>query len=242
MSVILALATDRTALDDLQARYADQVADGTAEIGGLISVFDADPSVADQLSGEAEVRAVATEDQVTGLGATLDGLAADPSQTGAVATSLFGAAADQLDAQTLATFGSWLVQFGPAFQAAMAAREPELEDPWADVGACLDNQQMPPPPPDSPLRSPRFAGDPVLEACLQGTHRMMAPEQGIAVVKVQSALLDLGFALPTAGADGVFGSETGVAVTAFKQQQGLTPDDPVVGSGTMGQLDQLFAP
>ena len=87
-----------------------------------------------------------------------------------------------------------------------------------------------------PLRSPRFAGDPVLEACFAGQHRMMAPEQGDAVRKVQQALIDLGFALPD-GADGVFGDQTGDAVTLFKQGHDLSPSDPVVGPKTMAALD-----
>jgi peptidoglycan hydrolase-like protein with peptidoglycan-binding domain len=61
------------------------------------------------------------------------------------------------------------------------------------------------------------------------------------VLKVQAALLDLGFALPTRGADGVFGDETGQAVTAFKQANGIEPSDPVVGPRTMARLDELLA-
>lgn len=88
-----------------------------------------------------------------------------------------------------------------------------------------------------PLTNPRFAGDPVLEACLAGQHRMMAPETGPAVKKVQQALIDLGFALPLHGADGTFSDETGAAVTAYKTDRQLFPNDPVVGRGTMGSLD-----
>ena len=87
-----------------------------------------------------------------------------------------------------------------------------------------------------PLQSPRFAGDPVLEACFTGQHRMMAPEQGDAVGKVQQALIDLGFSMP-AGADGDFGQQTGDAVTRFKQDHSLSPPDPVVGPKTMAALD-----
>jgi hypothetical protein len=36
-----------------------------------------------------------------------------------------------------------------------------------------------------PLRGPRFAGDPVLEDCFAGRHRMLAPEEGIGVKRVQ---------------------------------------------------------
>jgi Putative peptidoglycan binding domain len=88
-----------------------------------------------------------------------------------------------------------------------------------------------------PLTNPRFAGDPVLEACFAGEHRMMAPETGPAVVKVQQALIDLGFPLPLAGADGTFGDETGAAVVAYKTDRQILPNDPVVGRKTMTNLD-----
>lgn len=88
-----------------------------------------------------------------------------------------------------------------------------------------------------PLTNPRFAGDPVLEACFAGEHRMMAPETGPAVAKVQRALLDLGFALPVHGADGRFSDETGAAVVAYKTDRTIFPNDAVIGRKTMGSLD-----
>jgi hypothetical protein len=88
-----------------------------------------------------------------------------------------------------------------------------------------------------PLTNPRFAGDPVLEACLAGQHRMMEPETGPAVAKVQQALIDLGFPLPLHGADGTFSDETGAAVAAYKTDRQIFPNDPVVGPKTMAGLD-----
>ncbi|MFP5317072.1 MAG: peptidoglycan-binding domain-containing protein [Acidimicrobiia bacterium] len=88
-----------------------------------------------------------------------------------------------------------------------------------------------------PLTNPRFAGDPVAEACLAGQHRMMAPETGPAVTKVQQALIDLGFVLPVHGADGTFSDETGAAVVAYKTDRQIFPNDPVVGPRTMAGLD-----
>lgn len=88
-----------------------------------------------------------------------------------------------------------------------------------------------------PLANPRFAGDPVLEACFAGEHRMMAPETGPAVAKVQQALMDLGFALPLHGADGTFSDETGGAVVSYKTDRQILPNDPVVGPKTMASLD-----
>lgn len=96
-----------------------------------------------------------------------------------------------------------------------------------------------------PLTNPRFAGDAVLEACLAGDHRMMSPETGPAVAKVQQALIDLRFALPLHGADGSFNDETGSAVVAYKTDRQIFPNDPVVGPKTMASLDEepaLLAP
>ncbi|MFI6600617.1 peptidoglycan-binding protein [Nonomuraea sp. NPDC050536] len=69
---------------------------------------------------------------------------------------------------------------------------------------------------------------------------MLLNEEGLAVVRVQIALRELGFDLGPAGADGFFGPATGTAVSLFKQQHALTPSDPVVGVGTMTKLDDLF--
>ncbi|HSH61663.1 MAG TPA: peptidoglycan-binding protein [Acidimicrobiales bacterium] len=88
-----------------------------------------------------------------------------------------------------------------------------------------------------PLTNPRFAGEPVLEACLAGEHRMMAPETGPAVAKVQQALIDLGFARSLHGADGLFSDDTGAAVVSYKTDRAIFPNDPVVGPKTMARLD-----
>ncbi|MFY0563516.1 peptidoglycan-binding protein [Archangium lansingense] len=86
------------------------------------------------------------------------------------------------------------------------------------------------------LVSPRFSGEPTLEACFDGEHRMFAGQTGDAVARVQQALIDLGFSLPS-GATGTFNGETATAVVVFKTARGLVPNDPVVGRGTMGALD-----
>lgn len=91
----------------------------------------------------------------------------------------------------------------------------------------------------SKLISPRFFGEEVLESCLSG-HRIFAgsgdPPESVAVLQV--ALAKLGFAITI---DGVFGNETGTAVSAYKTRKGLAPTDPVVGEGTMRALDADFA-
>ncbi len=88
-----------------------------------------------------------------------------------------------------------------------------------------------------PLRGPRFSGDPVLEECLTGGHRMMAPEEGLPVKRVQAALVELGFPVGPHGTDGSFGPATGDAVSAYKRSHRLSPADAVVGPGTAKALD-----
>ena len=88
-----------------------------------------------------------------------------------------------------------------------------------------------------PLRSARLTGDPVLTQCQEGAHRMFAGEDNLSVMRLQSALLDLGLSVGSHGADGIFGPDTGAAVTTFKNRHGLTPNDPVVGKGTAQALD-----
>ena len=87
--------------------------------------------------------------------------------------------------------------------------------------------------------SPRFFGDDVLESCLSG-HRIFNgsgdPPESVGLI--QQALQDLGF---TVDVNGVFDSQTDDAVTAFKDSQSITPNDPVVGPETMGALDANFA-
>lgn len=88
------------------------------------------------------------------------------------------------------------------------------------------------------LQSARFSGDPVLEQCLAGTHRMFAPEENLSVMRVQEALRRLDF--DPGPLDGIFGGTTGTAVSKFKQEHNLSPTDPVVGVGTSGKLDSLL--
>lgn len=91
------------------------------------------------------------------------------------------------------------------------------------------------------FRSARFAADVALEACLNDQGRLHIGNGGASVRKVQQALLDVGIALPTFGADAKYGEETAHAVTAFKIRHGLTPTFGDVGPMTMSTLDDIFA-
>ena len=91
-----------------------------------------------------------------------------------------------------------------------------------------------------PLRSARFAGDPTLEAVLNHSTKLQKGSTGTAVVKVQQALLDLGFQMPRFGADGSYGDETVAAVKSFQSSKGLRPIDGIIGADTMRALDAAF--
>src|SRR6185312_11924589 len=88
-----------------------------------------------------------------------------------------------------------------------------------------------------PLRAARLTGDPILESCLNGTDKIFSGRDGLSVMRLQSALHDVGLSVGSAGTDGIFGSDTGAAVTTFKTSHGLVPNDPVVGPGTSRALD-----
>ena len=82
------------------------------------------------------------------------------------------------------------------------------------------------------LQAHRFANDPTLEACLAGTHRMLAGEPSHAAVrKVQQALIDANFGLPLFGPDGVYGTET--ADAAPFQGEGQTLPPTALGPGEL---------
>ncbi len=92
------------------------------------------------------------------------------------------------------------------------------------------------------LESPRFSGDPVLEAVFDDRGLLRKGNSGAAVRKVQQALIDAGFPLPKFGADSVFGAETEAAVKAFQRAAGLEDAqiDGIVGPNTLSRLDARF--
>ncbi len=90
------------------------------------------------------------------------------------------------------------------------------------------------------LFADRFAGDPVLEACLDGERTLRQGSSGEAVAKIQQALIDAGFPLPQFGTDGSFGTETKNALKDFQRASSLV-DDGILGPATMSALDGLYA-
>jgi len=89
------------------------------------------------------------------------------------------------------------------------------------------------------LKSQRFAGDEVLEACYDNERVLRRGESGLAIKKIQEALIALGFPVPNIGANGVFGDETELAVRSYQESRGLRVDG-VVGPETIGSLDHEF--
>ena len=88
----------------------------------------------------------------------------------------------------------------------------------------------------TPLVSARFAGDPALQACRQGSRYVRMGSSGDPVTKIQQALIDLGYPLSRYGADGQFGTETRVAVVAYQSDSGLSADG-IIGRDSIGALD-----
>lgn len=89
------------------------------------------------------------------------------------------------------------------------------------------------------LRSPRFAGDELLEGCYDKERVLQRGDSGSAVTKIQEALIVLGFPVPQVGANGIFGNETELAVKSYQEARGLSVDG-IVGSETIGSLDEEF--
>jgi hypothetical protein len=94
------------------------------------------------------------------------------------------------------------------------------------------------------LASPRFSGDPVLEAVYDDERLVRRGDRGSAVAKIQQALFDLGHPLPrsmkSGVPDGIFGPETQGAVRKYQASAGLVSDG-IVGPITMASLDSKFS-
>jgi len=89
------------------------------------------------------------------------------------------------------------------------------------------------------LSSPRFSGNNVLEACLDGEQTLQNGSSGAAVSLMQQGLVDAGFPLPQFGVDGIFGNETRGALQNFQSQSSLGATG-VLNVETMSALDALF--
>ena len=118
--------------------------------------------------------------QLAGLDALMDTVAADPTELERALAALLGTQGSGLTEDVTIPLGGWLLQFSPAYaqEVAEAPVPPPTNDAQAGAIVCVDEPTPDPVEPASPLRSPRFAGEPILEQCLAGTHRMLTPEGG----------------------------------------------------------------
>lgn len=90
------------------------------------------------------------------------------------------------------------------------------------------------------LKSPRFSRLVDLEAAFDDETVIETGAAGRGVQAIQQALYDLGYPMPTRGADGTFGSETRTAVAAFQTARAPLVPDGRVGSKTIDALDTAF--
>jgi len=111
-------------------------------------------------------------------------------------------------------------------EAAVQRYEAKQALPKADVAGTKDD-------------SARFEGDNTLERVGAGKKILKHGCTGLQVTKIQQALIDMGYLLPTSSVDGKFGDETEVAVKKFQTDTGLTPDGEV-GPLTFDALDKKF--
>jgi peptidoglycan hydrolase-like protein with peptidoglycan-binding domain len=94
------------------------------------------------------------------------------------------------------------------------------------------------------LRSDRFRDDRRLQSAANNRPAMRIGERGIAVQKLQQALIDRGFPIPISvrrqgSPDGIYGNETASTVSKFQSMHGLQIDG-IAGRQTLSKLDELF--
>jgi hypothetical protein len=87
--------------------------------------------------------------------------------------------------------------------------------------------------------SARFEGDPTLARIEAGGKTLSKGDTGLAVVKLQQALLDMGFPLSKHGVDGKFGDETETALKAF-QAVAVPPASGVLDQPTLAALNARY--
>jgi len=94
-------------------------------------------------------------------------------------------------------------------------------------------------PRDTKTDSARFGGDSTLEAVAAGTTKITSGARGIEAIKVQQALIDLGYLLPKFGVDGKFGDETRAALLKFQADHTVPPSGEV-DKATLLALHKIY--
>ncbi len=131
---------------------------------------------------------------------------------------------------TVARMGK--VQGNQYVQRVMQATHPSLQ-----MRKARDNKQIQRM--DVGSLSSRFGGDKELEAVFQGAKTLQKGSRGIAVTKIQQALLDMGYQLPLFGVDGKFEDETARAVKAFQEAQTIAGSG-VVDKATLEKMKAIY--
>jgi peptidoglycan hydrolase-like protein with peptidoglycan-binding domain len=87
--------------------------------------------------------------------------------------------------------------------------------------------------------SARFSGDNALDGIFDGSETLAKGDKGIKVVKMQQALIDMGYKLPKFGVDGDFGSETTTALIAY-QHDAKIPESGKFDVDTIKAMNTRF--
>lgn len=87
--------------------------------------------------------------------------------------------------------------------------------------------------------SARFGGDKELEKVFNGTKTIGRGSRGTPVVKIQQALIDMGYTLPIYGVDGKYEGETATAVKEFQRDEGI-PENGTVDKTTLDKMQEVF--
>ncbi len=87
--------------------------------------------------------------------------------------------------------------------------------------------------------SARFGNDVALDNVGKGAAEVKQGDRGVDVTKVQQALIDLGYLLPTYGVDGKFEGETKAAVLKFQNDQTI-PETGKLDKATLERLNQIY--
>ncbi|MCS6912203.1 MAG: peptidoglycan-binding protein [Myxococcales bacterium] len=137
----------------------------------------------------------------------------------------------------------WAEPHAPAAPRGVPMRkaDPSVDSAWSFDGApgppavqCRPDDTARTPQ-DRSLKNPLFQGDAKLQAVADGKTTIQSGS-GLHIKKVQTALVNLGYALPIYGADGSFGGETQVALKQFQVDAGMAPSG-ALDQPTMVALD-----
>ena len=96
-----------------------------------------------------------------------------------------------------------------------------------------------PPPAATKDDSARFGNDVVLDNVSKGGAEVKQGDRGVDVTKVQQALIDLGYLLPSFGVDGKFEGETKAAVIKFHKDQTLAQTGKL-DKDTLDRLSTIY--